>query len=529
MDASWKAYGGNQTICMSTRGKLVPTLTFLVIGIAIATLLGWVLQLQAMTRLLPGLPAMNPLTASLFFLSACSLYLISIKRQGVPGIILCGLVIILSFMNLVWPLTGLSGAPDEVLFSHRLERDPSGIVTTKMALTTSINFVCIGCSIGLMGFQKVRFRKLSMFLSLPVLALSFSFIVGYLYYVRSFYSMLVSVPMAFHTSLSFILLAVAVLYTRPSVGFMEEFVSKMSGGRIARNVLPWVIALPFVIGILQLLGERLQIFRPETGEAISVICLIMFFLVILWKTARYLNEADKQNISMNSQLKVLNKELESFSYSVSHDLRAPIRSINGYTGWLKEDFGESLGEEGRKILQVIEENGNRIDRQIEALLEFSKLGKKELKLTQVDMNKLALDVVEAVNQGIEHNSRIAVMDLPPALGDHDLLFLVLQNLVLNAVKYSSKKEKPTVEIGCMKVQGRSSYYVRDNGAGFDMHYHDKLFGVFQRLHKKEEFEGTGAGLAIVNRIITKHGGKIWATSKLEEGATFYFYLHESEA
>ncbi|RKS13829.1 PAS domain-containing protein [Flavobacterium sp. 120] len=220
----------------------------------------------------------------------------------------------------------------------------------------------------------------------------------------------------------------------------------------------------------------------------------------------------------------INKELESFSYSISHDLRAPLRAINGYAQILNEDYGQRLDQEGMRILTTITSNATKMGTLIDDLLAFSRLGRKEMQKTEVDMNQLIKSVINETNKSIVYKAKINTTSLHNVKADYNLLHQVMFNLVSNAIKYSSKGENPIVTISSEDQNGEIIFSVNDNGVGFDMQYSDKLFGVFQRLHTDEEFEGTGVGLAIVQRIITKLGGKVWAEGIVDNGATFYFSL-----
>jgi signal transduction histidine kinase len=223
-------------------------------------------------------------------------------------------------------------------------------------------------------------------------------------------------------------------------------------------------------------------------------------------------------------LEVANKELESFSYSVSHDLRAPLRSINGFSRILMEDYGHTIGKDGIQTLKTIMRNGDRMGQLIDDLLAFSRLGKQSITRLNLDMNNITRTVSEDLKGQYGNKSEIIINPLPQVKGDSSMLRQVMQNLISNALKYSMKKDNPVVEIGAYKKNDEQVFYVKDNGAGFNMDYYDKLFGVFQRLHNGSDFEGTGVGLALVHRIVTKHNGKIWAEGKENEGATFYFSI-----
>lgn len=224
------------------------------------------------------------------------------------------------------------------------------------------------------------------------------------------------------------------------------------------------------------------------------------------------------------KLQAVNKELEAFSYSVSHDLRAPLRAINGYAEILNEDYGTKLDDEGKRIIEIIRDNTTRMGILIDDLLSFSRLGRKEILMTEIDMNKLVEEVMVELNKSMTHHAKIKIGKLHEAKADYGLLRQVLFNLISNAVKYSSKKKNPIVEISSEEKKNEIIFSVKDNGAGFDMQYADKLYGVFQRLHSQDEFEGTGVGLAIVQRIIFRHKGRSWAEGKVNEGAVFYFSI-----
>jgi len=229
-----------------------------------------------------------------------------------------------------------------------------------------------------------------------------------------------------------------------------------------------------------------------------------------------------------AQLQEVNKELESFTYSVSHDLRAPLRAVSGYTEMLNEDYGNILDDEGKRILEVVRSNAIKMGKLIDDLLTFSRLGRKELLKTEVDMNKLFEEVLTDIQNSNQHKAEIKADRLPVVNADYGLMHQVLYNLLANAIKFSSKKDHSKVTISFAEKENEYEFSVKDNGAGFDMKYADKLFGVFQRLHSQEEFEGTGVGLAIVYKIVTKHGGKIWAEGKVDEGATFNFTIPKTK-
>ena len=230
-----------------------------------------------------------------------------------------------------------------------------------------------------------------------------------------------------------------------------------------------------------------------------------------------------------AQLEDANKELESFSYSVSHDLRAPLRAIDGYTRMILKKQGSKFDEETTRKFNQVRESAHMMGQLIDDLLAFSRLGRKHMSLSKIDMDQLVRDVwkeLQVINP--DRNMELALNGVLPGHGDRALIKQVYSNLLGNAVKFTRHRDTAHIEAGGYTDGNEVVYYVRDNGAGFDMAYYDKLFGVFQRLHSADDFEGTGVGLAIVQRVINRHGGRVWAEGKIGEGACFYFTLGKKE-
>jgi light-regulated signal transduction histidine kinase (bacteriophytochrome) len=220
-----------------------------------------------------------------------------------------------------------------------------------------------------------------------------------------------------------------------------------------------------------------------------------------------------------------NRELEAFSYSVSHDLRTPLRAIDGFARILLEDYAANVDAEGQRYLKIVRDNAQQMGHLIDDLLAFARLSRQSLNMQPVAPGDLFRQVLAALHA--EQDGRqveVTIGDLPACRGDPALLTQAFTNLISNALKYTRRRETAQIEVGCRAVDRENIYFVKDNGAGFDMQYAQKLFGVFQRLHRADEYEGTGVGLAIVQRVIVRHGGRIWAEAAVDQGATFYFTL-----
>ena len=240
---------------------------------------------------------------------------------------------------------------------------------------------------------------------------------------------------------------------------------------------------------------------------------------------RFTADLERLVAERTAQLEATNLELDAFAYSVSHDLRAPLRAIGGFSRMLVEDFGAALGGEGARLCSVISDNAADMGKLIDDLLAFSRLGREAMAMSAVDMESLARSAfLEVTTEESRRRIDFDVGPLPPAMADPRLVRLVWTNLLANAVKFTAGRGRPAVDVGSESRDGETVYSVRDNGVGFDMERSGRLFGVFQRLHGENEFEGTGVGLAIVQRIVKRHGGRVWAESRVGDGATFRFSL-----
>ncbi len=268
-------------------------------------------------------------------------------------------------------------------------------------------------------------------------------------------------------------------------------------------------------GIKKVMGQMIDITERKQAEE---------------EILRLNEELEQRVINRTQQLESANSEMEAFTYSVSHDLRAPLRAIDGYARIILEDYAGVLDKEGQRLFSVIRDNSRRMSQLIDDLLAFSRLNRAELKSSNIDMSALANAVfLELTPPAERERIEIKITPLESITGDPILMRQVWSNLIANAIKFSSKRTLASIEIGCTQKEVETVYYIRDNGAGFDMHYAHQLFGVFHRLHNEKEFEGTGVGLAIVQRVIQRHSGRVWGKGEVDKGATFYFALPRKEA
>lgn len=501
--------------------------------IASVVLIGWLLDITLFKSVLPGLVAMNPLTAITFLLSAYALWQFHNTPPSSPrarrGQVAALVVIAIAALTLSDMLFGTQFALDRLLFTEKLDLHPD--IPNRMAPNTAVSFLVYGIALVMLDYRS-HWPSLGLTMFGGFLAL-FA-IVGYIYNLAAFYGIASYIPMALHTAIAFLVLGLAILFARPDSHLMSVITNDTIAGMTARRLLPAVVLLPIVLGWLLLSGVRRNLYPFEMGAALFTIGLVVAFLVIIWHTARTLlrletarSTAEARIQNLNDELLAANKELESFSYSVSHDLRAPLRAVSGFSRILLSDYADDLPEDATRYLNLVGANAAQMGRLIDDLLAFSRLSRQAVSQQQVRPGDLARQVFDELHAFDDKREiEFTVRDMPPVEADPALLRQVYVNLVGNALKYTGKREKARIEVGAEAQNGTAVYYVQDNGVGFDMKYANKLFAVFQRLHRSDEFEGTGVGLAIAQRIIHRHGGRIWAEAEVDKGARFLFTIGE---
>ena len=309
----------------------------------------------------------------------------------------------------------------------------------------------------------------------------------------------------------------------PHQAFLVLFLGGICACALASSSSYLPAYLFFVVPTVSPVIVRLVLDTDEIHIVMSILTVLFAgFMVALGRIG---SRTIKESCILKYEKSALAQELEAFSYSVSHDLRAPLRHLTGFAEMLKEHSSAQLDEKGLGYLNTISNSAKHMSNMIDDLLSFSRIGRSEMKKDTIDMSHLVSEVLNEYRIETEKRNIVwQINQLPNAIGDRSLLKLVVSNLISNALKFTRNCERAEIEIGAIPGNNQDVFFIRDNGVGFDIHYADRLFGVFQRLHSQQEFEGTGIGLANVRRIIKRHGGKTWAEGKVDNGATFYFSL-----
>lgn len=522
-------------------------------------LAGWLLQLPILTRFQGQFIPMAPSTAMGFALVGVALHIhLRVPRNRVREWVMCTagvLVGIVSFWILLQLVLGLPGDVEGLVLqtSEMLGNVPVG----RMSPLTAGSFILASCSALLLWASEFKRPHLKRHAAIPaalVLLVGSIVVLGYLYGTPLLYGGWI-IPVALPTGIAFVMLGSALIAAAgPDSSLVRAVAGDSVRARLMRSFLPMVIVVILVEGWVGTLFLRGSLANPALVASLSALVFAAIASVLVSRLSyaiggridrveaqlrtyaaerkraednlRVLNEELERRVAeRTAEMAAANKELEAFSYSVSHDLRAPLRALDGFSRILLEEHAAQLAPEAQRYLGLVRDNASRMGELVDDLLTFSRLSRQPLKLQAVapaELARRALEELHAEREG--RRVEVVIGDLPSCQADPALLKQVFVNLLSNALKFTRRREVARIEVGSRDEGGEPVCFISDNGAGFDMRYSDKLFGVFQRLHRAEEYEGTGVGLAIVQRVIHRHGGRVWAEAETDKGATFYFTL-----
>ncbi|TAJ96777.1 MAG: hypothetical protein EPO39_19845 [Candidatus Manganitrophaceae bacterium] len=498
---------------------------------------------------------MAPNTALAFMLLGGALLIRAYRPAWTMGQMLgkggSALVLILASLTLGQHLFDFQLNIDQWLVSS--SEKFGAVLIGRMSPVTAANFLLAGLALLLVFLaseERARLRGLAAVFATGVVLVGFVVSLGYLYRTPLLYGGTV-IPVALTTAIAFLILGIGtVAVCGPDVRPLRSWIGGSTQARLMRVFLPFTAGAILIAGWLNTLSLR-TFTNPALMAALLALLSVFVMSVIVSQIARIIGGAiDRANAERKAaeaevralnldlerrvdertgQLEAANKELEAFSYSVSHDLRAPLRHISGFAEMLKENEGERLDEKSRRYIDTILKSTHKMGNLIDDLLLFSRTAKTEMRIGRVRLDSLVREVIRELQPDLD-GREIAwtIGPLPEVEGDAALLRQVWANLIGNAVKYTRTRPRADIEIGVTSGKEERIFFVRDNGAGFDPRYAGKLFGVFQRLHRSDEFEGTGIGLANVRRIVHRHGGRTWGEGEVDQGATFYFSLPKKE-
>jgi signal transduction histidine kinase len=495
-----------------------------------AVLISWIWQLPGLSRIHPLLGGMGAHAAVGFMLAGVGLLLV--HRLPVSGArrtaaSVCGALLVM--------MTVAS-------LSRSMDLSLGGLLPGRMPTASAQVFLSLGLALLTLDVCIGRWRPSECFSFVAALVALFA-LVAYTLGSVSIFTTVSPRPLAFHSVLLMVAFSFALLAARPHAGLMSLVTSDTVAGLLVRRMLPAVVGIPVVIGWLATEAQRAGVVPPFLTVPYYAVAIIIVFAMMTWQIAGSLHRIDLQRraaehqvqrlnaeleqrvADRTAQLERVNAELEAFSYSVSHDLRAPLRHIDGFAQLLATHQSGKLDDEGKRHLGIIRDGAQNMGRMIDDLLSLARLDRQQLARERTDLNAVVLKVRRDVERDVGLRKIAWTCEhLPAANCDPGLISLVFTNLLSNAVKYTGKRDVAKISVSVRNGDAGVVFAVSDNGVGFDQRYQDKLFGVFQRLHRADEFEGIGIGLATVRRIIHKHGGRVWAEAEIDRGATFYFTL-----
>lgn len=495
-------------------------------------IIGWIFDIEILKTFLPFFKPISPISALFFVLIGTSLFLLQNKRLNTSNIrtarLLLVIIALISFLIIIEYIFNVNLGVNRALINYRLERIDLAI----MAFNSALNFLFTAIALFMLDKRVNKNKYPSQYLMLVVALITLFAIAGYIYGASEFYKLYFYTSISFYSTILFVLVVLATFFARPNKGLMRILTSERLGSAFARRILPLIIIFPLLFGFLAFLGERKGFYDTSYAIAIMMVLTIVLLVFMVWNSTKSINKADaeRQRIkkdlkNMVEELKHSNYELQQFAYITSHDLQEPLRTIASFTQLLERRYKEKLDSDADEYIEFIVSAAVRMKEMIQGLLDYSRIDTQGGDFKSTDMEKvlnMALSNLDTVIK--ENNAKITHDPLPTVKADGRQIIQLFQNLIGNAIKFRKKDELPKIHIKAVKKNDEYVFSVNDNGIGMKTEYTNHIFELFKRLHTIDEYEGTGIGLAIAERIVDRHGGHIWVESEPGVGSTFYFTL-----
>jgi signal transduction histidine kinase len=496
-------------------------------------LLGWAFDIDVLKRPWSSFSSMKANTAVCSILAGVALYLwqtqrpILRKHRLIVIRVCASITAAIALLTLSQFLFGVNLGIDQLLFGQAALSDDISDMPGRMAPMSAIAFAMIGIALLLIESRRDRLCET---LALVSGAISMLAIAGYIYQARTFIGQmpLYSAVVAFLTS-------GGILCARADRGLMTKVTSNSFGGIMARRLLPATLLIPIVLGWLQHEGRKAGFYTSEPGLALLTVANVVVFLSVVWWGVNSLHRMDTKRREAEQELQETaaklarsNADLEQFAYVASHDLKEPLRAISGSIQILQERFKEELEPDADEVIKHTVDGATRMQTLIDDLLAYSRLTTREAPFEETDCELVLEEVLANLKQLTADTKAVVTHDpLPVVRADRTQILQVFQNLISNGIKYRSERT-PKIHVGVEDKRSEWLFSIRDNGIGIAPQYADRIFRIFQRLHTRREYSGTGIGLAVCKKIVERHGGRIWVESEPEEGSTFYFTLPKAQ-